>query len=163
MEFDYIDALLAFYSGDEATTFDQRAQAYPKATKAVATRNPDDDEAQITYAITLNVTASPNDKTMLTSSRALPSWSRSSSDSPAPPRRGALPHLYDYPGIAEQGLDAAKRYSEIAPVAPHALHMRSHIFTRVGYWNESIEANSRSAKAAKEGQGPQGAAACRRL
>src|SRR5205085_8283383 len=54
--------------------------------------------------------------------------------------------------IAEKGLDAAKRYAEIAPAAPHALHMPSHIFTRVGYWNESIAANSRSAKAAKEGK-----------
>ncbi|WP_249155869.1 hypothetical protein [Bradyrhizobium ottawaense] len=80
-----VDALLALYSGDETTTFGQRAQAYLKATEAVAARYPDDDEAQIAYTITLNVTASPNDKTMPTSSRALPSWSRSSSDGRATP------------------------------------------------------------------------------
>jgi hypothetical protein len=60
-----------------------------------------------------------------------------------------LIHLYDYPPIAEKGLDAAKRYAQIAPDAPHALHMPSHIFTRVGYWKESIASNVASARAAK--------------
>src|SRR5260370_42425616 len=57
--------------------------------------------------------------------------------------------LYDYPPIAEKGLDAAMRYSKIAPAAPHAQHMPSHIFTRVGYWQESISSNIASVKAAK--------------
>jgi hypothetical protein len=60
-----------------------------------------------------------------------------------------LIHSYDYPPIAQQGLEAAKRYSKIAPDAAHALHMPSHIFSRVGYWKESIEANRASAEAAK--------------
>jgi hypothetical protein len=53
-------------------------------------------------------------------------------------------------------LDAPKRYAEIAPAAPHAQHMPSHIFTRVGYWKESIAANSASARSAKEGKEPHG-------
>src|SRR5262249_3347705 len=63
-------------------------------------------------------------------------------------------HLYDYPPIAEKGLDAAKRYADIAPAAPHALHMPSHIFTRVGYWKESIATNGASARAAKAAKEP---------
>ena len=57
--------------------------------------------------------------------------------------------MYDYPAIAEKGLTAAKRYARIAPAAPHAQHMPSHIFTRVGYWKESIAANAESARVAK--------------
>jgi hypothetical protein len=60
-----------------------------------------------------------------------------------------LIHLYDYPPIAEKGLDAATRYSKIAPAAPHAQHMPSHIFTRVGYWKESIASNAASVRAAR--------------
>ena len=60
-----------------------------------------------------------------------------------------LIHLYDTPALAEKGLDAAKRYSQIAPAAPHAQHMPSHIFTRVGYWKESIGSNSDAARSAK--------------
>src|SRR3569832_89593 len=145
-ERDYIDALLAFYSGDEKTTFGQRAQSYLKATEAVAARYPDDDEAQIAYAITLNVTASPNDKTYANQLKGAAILEPIFKRQPRHPGVAHyLIHLYDYPAIAEQGLDAAKRYSEIAPAAPHALHMPSHIFTRVGYWNESVDANSRSA------------------
>jgi Tfp pilus assembly protein PilF len=152
-ERDYIDALLAFYAGDDAVPFAQRVQAHLKAVQALAARYADDDEAQIAYAITLNVAASPNDKTyanQLTGAAILePIFKRQ------PRHPGVahyLIHLYDYPPIAEKGLDAAKRYSEIAPAAPHAQHMPSHIFTRVGYWKESIAANSASARAAKEGK-----------
>jgi len=152
-ERDYIDALLAFYSGDEKTTFGQRVQAYLKAAEAVAARYPDDDEAQIAYAITLNVAASPNDKTYANQLKGTAILEPIFKRQPRHPGVAHyLIHLYDYPPIAEKGLDAAKRYAEIAPAAPHALHMPSHIFTRVGYWNESIAANSRSAKAAKEGK-----------
>ncbi len=152
-ERDYIDALLAFYAGDDAVPFAQRVQAHLKAVQALAARYADDDEAQIAYAITLNVAASPNDKTyanQLTGAAILePIFKRQ------PRHPGVahyLIHLYDYPPIAEKGLDAAKRYSEIAPAAPHAQHMPSHIFTRVGYWKESIAANSASARAAKDGK-----------
>lgn len=152
-ERDYIDALLAFYSGDEKTTFGQRVQAYLKAAEAVAARYPDDDEAQIAYAITLNVAASPNDKTYANQLKGTAILEPIFKRQPRHPGVAHyLIHLYDYPPIAEKGLDAAMRYAEIAPAAPHALHMPSHIFTRVGYWKESIAANSRSAKAAREGK-----------
>ena len=63
-----------------------------------------------------------------------------------------LIHLYDTPALAEKGLDAARRYAGIAPAAPHAQHMPSHIFTRVGAWNDSIASNIASARAAKDGK-----------
>jgi hypothetical protein len=152
-ERDYIDALFAFYAGDDKVSFGQRAQAYLRAMEALAARYPDDDEAQIGYAITLNVAASPNDKTYANQLKGAAILEPIFQRQPRHPGVAHyLIHLYDYPPIAEKGLDAAKRYAEIAPAAPHAQHMPSHIFTRVGYWKESIAANSASARAAKAGK-----------
>ena len=117
-----------------------------------ATRYPDDDEAQIAYAITLNVAASPADKTyanQLKGAALLEPIFKRQPDHPGVAHY--LIHLYDYPPLAEKGLEAAKRYAKIAPAAPHAQHMPSHIFTRVGYWNNSIASNKESARVAKEG------------
>jgi tetratricopeptide (TPR) repeat protein len=123
--------------------------------EALAARYPDDDEAQIGYAITLNVAASPNDKTYANQLKGAAILEPIFQRQPRHPGVAHyLIHLYDYPPIAEKGLDAAKRYAEIAPAAPHAQHMPSHIFTRVGYWKESIAANSASARSAKEGKEP---------
>ena len=66
-------------------------------------------------------------------------------------------HAYDAPPLAPRGLDAARRYAGIAPVVPHALHMPSHTFTRVGYWKESIDTNRKSAEAARKAGGLAGA------
>src|SRR5262245_2176818 len=154
-ERDYIDTLLVFYSDHDKIPHGARVQAYLKAMETLAARYPDDDEAQIFYAITLNVAASPNDKTyayQLKGAAILEPIFRRQPRHPGIAHY--LIHLYDYPPIAEQGLDAAKRYSAIAPAAPHALHMPSHIFTRVGYWKESIASNSGSARAAKAGNEP---------
>jgi hypothetical protein len=149
-ERDYIDALLAFYTDHDKVDHRTRVQRYVKAIEAVAQKYPDDDEAQINYAITLNVAASPADKTYANQLKGAailrPIFARQ------PQHPGVahyLIHLHDYPAIAEKGLDAAERYAQIAPAAPHAQHMPSHIFTRVGYWKESIDSNLASAKAAK--------------
>jgi tetratricopeptide (TPR) repeat protein len=127
-----------------------RVQSYLKAMEALAAKYPTDDEAQIFYAITLNVAASPADKTYADQLKGAailePIWQRQ------PQHPGVahyLIHLYDYPAIAAKGLPAALRYAKIAPMAPHAQHMPSHIFTRVGYWKESIAANLASVQAAK--------------
>jgi Tetratricopeptide repeat len=152
-ERDYIDALLAYYTDYDKIPHGRRVQAYRNAMDALAQRYPDDDEAQINYAITLNTSASPNDKTYANQLKGAallePIFKRQSHH---PGVAHYLIHLYDYPPIAEKGLDAAKRYSEIAPAAPHAQHMPSHIFTRVGYWKESIASNIASARAAKAGK-----------
>jgi Tfp pilus assembly protein PilF len=154
-ERDYIDALFAFYSDHDKVAHGRRVQAYLKAMEALAGRYRDDDEAQIGYAITLNVAASPNDKTYANQLKGAAILEPIFVRQPRHPGVAHyLIHLYDYPPIAEKGLDAAKRYAEIAPAAPHAQHMPSHIFTRVGYWKESIASNAASASAAKANKEP---------
>jgi hypothetical protein len=149
-ERDYIDALALLYVDYDKTTRAARIQSYLKAMEELAARYPDDDEAQILYAITLNVAASPSDKTYAYQLKGAAILEPIFKRQPRHPGVAHyLIHLYDYPVIAEKGLDAARRYAEIAPAAPHALHMPSHIFTRVGYWKESIASNIASAKAAK--------------
>jgi Tfp pilus assembly protein PilF len=149
-ERDFIDALAAMYVDYDKIDHRTRVQAYLKAMDAVAARYPEDDEAQIVFAIALNVGASPADKTYALQLRGAAILDPISKRQPRHP--GVVHymiHLYDYPAIAEKGLDAAQRYAQIAPAAPHAQHMPSHIFTRVGYWKESIASNLASVRAAK--------------
>jgi hypothetical protein len=149
-ERDYIDALAVMYIDYEKVDHGSRVQAYLLAMEALAARYPEDDEAQIAYAITLNVAASPADKTYANQLKGAAILEPIFKRQPQHPGVAHyLIHLYDYPPIAEKGLDAAMRYSKIAPAAPHAQHMPSHIFTRVGYWKESIAANQASVRAAK--------------
>lgn len=149
-ERDYIDALTLMYADADKLTHVQRIGSYLRAMEKLATKYADDDEAQIAYAITLNTSASPGDKTYAQQLKGaailVPIWKRQ------PQHPGVahyLIHLYDYPAIADKGLVAANEYAKIAPAAPHAQHMPSHIFTRIGYWKESIESNAASVKAAK--------------
>jgi len=128
------------------------------AFEVVAKRFPKDDEAQIFYAIYLTATQSPNDKTFadtLKAAQILEPQFKKHPDHPGVAHY--LIHAYDYPPIADKGLSAAKRYAEIAPSAPHALHMPSHIFTRVGAWPESVATNRRSAAVALLEKEPGGA------
>jgi hypothetical protein len=149
-ERDYIEALALMYTDADKNTHTQRIGSYRNALEKLAAKFPDDDEAQINYAITLNTSASPNDKTYAQQLKGAsilePIWKRQ------PQHPGVahyLIHLYDYPAIADKGLTAANEYAKIAPAAPHAQHMPSHIFTRVGAWKESIVSNAASVKAAK--------------
>ncbi len=149
-ERDYIDALAVMYIEYDQVDHDSRVQAYLLAMEALAARYPEDDEAQIAYALTLNVAASPSDKTYANQLKGAAILEPIFKRQPQHPGVAHyLIHLYDYPPLAEKGLDAAMRYSKIAPAAPHAQHMPSHIFTRVGYWKESIAANQASVRAAK--------------
>jgi Tfp pilus assembly protein PilF len=152
-ERDYIDALTVFYTDYDKVPHATRVQAYLKAMEALAARYPDDDEAQIFYAITLNVAASPKDKTYANQLRGAAILEPIFRRQPHHPGIAHyLIHLYDTPALADRGIDAAKRYAAIAPAAPHALHMPSHIFTRVGDWNDSISSNIASARAASQGK-----------
>jgi predicted Zn-dependent protease len=151
-ERDYLDALGVMYADHDKVDHRTRNLAYAKAMEQLAQRYPDDDEAQIHYALALNTSASPADKTyasQLKGAAILEPISKRQPDHPGVSHY--LIHLYDYPPIAEKGLDAARHYAAIAPAAPHALHMPSHIFTRVGYWKESVASNAASASAAKAG------------
>ncbi len=152
-ERDYIDALALMYVDSDKTTHAARVQSYLKAMEALAARYPDDDEAQISYAITLNVAASPADKTYANQLKGAAILEPIFKRQPHHPGVAHyLIHLYDSPALAEKGLDAAERYSKIAPAAPHAQHMPSHIFTRLGLWKESIASNLASVQAAKAGK-----------
>jgi tetratricopeptide (TPR) repeat protein len=129
--------------------------AYLKAMEGVARAYPNDDEAQILYAIELNVAAPPTDKTYAMQLKGAAILEPIFQRQPRHPGVAHyLIHLYDTPALAEKGLDAAKRYAQIAPAAPHAQHMPSHIFTRVGYWKESIGSNTEAARAAKGSKEP---------
>jgi tetratricopeptide (TPR) repeat protein len=133
-----------------------RAERYAQAMSQVARTHPKDDEAQIFYALALIATASPTDKSHANQKRAAailaPIWRRQ-------PQHPGLPHYlihaYDSAELAPRGLAAARAYSKIAPAAPHALHMPSHIFTRLGLWDDSIASNI-AARAAAHAQGDLG-------
>ena len=149
-ERDYIEALSVMYVDYDKAPHAARVQTFLAAMQALAERYKDDDEAQIAYAITLNVAASPADKTYANQLEGAAILAPIAQRLPQHPGVWHyLIHLYDYPAIAAKGLDAARRYSKIAPSAPHAQHMPSHIFTRVGYWTESIGSNIASVNAAK--------------
>ena len=150
-ERDYIEAVAAYYEDwanrPERTRQLNRARAF----EALAARYPTDDEAQIFYALYLAATQSLADqtyKTYLTAAETLEKQFAKHPDHPGIAHY--LIHSYDAPPIATQGLPAARRYASIAPAAPHALHMPSHIFTRVGAWAESAATNERAAVAAKQ-------------
>ena len=146
----YVDAVSQLYAGFE--TIDQRTRmlAYRDAMAKVAEANPDDTEASIFYALSIAAAASPADKTyadLLKAGAILEKIAASQPDHPGISHY--IIHSYDVPSLADRALDAAWCYGKIAPSAPHALHMPSHTFTRLGYWQESIDANIASGAVAK--------------
>jgi len=149
-ERDYIGAVESLCQ--ESDKADQRARvaAYGQAMERLSRTYPEDREAAIFYALALNITASPVDKTYANQLKAAGILEKAFAEQPNHPGVAHyLIHSYDYPPIARRGLSAARRYADIAPAAPHALHMPSHIFTREGFWEESIGSNLASAAAAK--------------
>jgi tetratricopeptide (TPR) repeat protein len=150
-ERDYIEAIAAFYKDAATVEHRTRALAYEKAMEQLAARYPEDREASIFYALALNVTLVPTDKTYANQLKAAGILEKVFAEQPNHPGVAHyLIHSYDFPPLASKGLDAAKRYAAIAPSAPHALHMPSHIFTRLGYWQDSVDSNRASASAAKD-------------
>jgi hypothetical protein len=150
-ERDYIAAVEVVFKDHETVAFARRAKAYEAALEKLHARYREDDEAAILYAYWLQVTADRNDQTyaqQLKSARILEKIF------PRQPNHPGIAHFiihaYDFPAIAGHGLAAARRYASIAPDSPHALHMPSHIFSRVGSWRESIETNARSYAASKQ-------------
>jgi hypothetical protein len=149
----YVAALSEFYRDADTKDHRTRVLAYEQAMAQLHARYPDDSEAAIYYALALNVAALPTDKTyakQLEAAEILETEVVRQPDHPGVVHY--LIHTYDYPPLAERGLAAADRYAELAASAPHALHMPSHIFTRLGYWDRSIETNRRSADVARDGK-----------
>src|SRR5512132_1832484 len=151
----YIEAVAEYYDRFSDRSHGARMKLLANAFEIVAKRFSDDDEAQIFYAIYLTATQKPTDKSFAAALNAAEILEAQFVKHPEHPGVAHyLIHSYDYPPIADKGLMAAKRYAEIAPSAPHALHMPSHIFTRVGTWEDSVATNRRSAAASKAANEP---------
>lgn len=150
----YIAAVARLYSDFENTPQRGRLIEYRDAMSEVASKYPADQEAQIFYALAVAASEDPSDKTYTGRLKAGAILERLFQEEPNHPGLAHyIIHTYDVPPLASRALDAARRYSEIAPDAPHALHMPSHTFTRTGYWQDSIDSNVAAAAAAKrEGQ-----------
>jgi hypothetical protein len=150
----YLEAVGKLYSDYEITPQRVRLIAYRDAMGEVAVKYPEDHEAQIFYALAVAASEDPADKTYAGRLKAGAILEKLFEEEPTHPGLAHyIIHTYDVPALAGRGLVAARRYSEIAPDAPHALHMPSHTFTRTGYWQESIDSNIAAAAAARrEGQ-----------
>ena len=146
----YLEAVGKLYGNFENAPQQVRLLAYRDAMREVAAKYPEDHEAQIFYASSLVVAADPGDKTYADQLKAGAILERLLAQEPTHPGLAHyIIHAYDVPALAGRSLVAARRYSEIAPDAPHALHMPSHTFTRLGYWQESIDSNVAAAAAAR--------------
>jgi hypothetical protein len=146
----FIAAIGAFYKDSDKLDHRTRALAYKAGMEKVTAAFPDDDEAALFYALSLLGTAPPTDTTYANQKKAAEIANRLLPKYPDHP--GILHyiiHSFDYPELASLALPAARAYSKVAPSSPHALHMPSHIFTRLGLWQESIASNLASAAAAK--------------
>jgi tetratricopeptide (TPR) repeat protein len=143
----YIAAIGAYYSEGEPRA---RALALRRATEQLARRFPEDDEAAILHALMLLATAPTADASFAEQKRAAEILNRLLPRHPDHPGIAHyVIHSFDYPALATQALPAARAYAKIAPASPHALHMPSHIFTRLGLWQESIASNLDSAEAGR--------------
>ena len=146
----YLEAVSKLYGNFESTPQQVRLLAYRDAMREIAAKYPEDPEAQIFYASALVAAADPGDKTYADQLKAGAILERLFAQEPMHPGLAHyIIHTYDVPALAGRSLVAAQRYSEIAPDAPHALHMPSHTFTRLGYWQESIDSNVAAAAAAR--------------
>jgi len=146
----YLGAVSKLYDDFENTPQPVRLLAYRDAMREVAAKYPQDHEAQIFYALALVVAADPRDKAYTDQLRAGAILEKLFGKEPTHPGLAHyIIHAYDEPALAGRALAAAQRYSEIAPDAPHALHMPSHTFTRLGYWQASIDSNVAAATAAR--------------
>jgi tetratricopeptide (TPR) repeat protein len=150
-ERDYIEAVASYYADFANKPERARQLARAQAYEALAAKYPTDDEAQILSALYTAGTQSQADQTYAAYLKAAGALEKQFAKYPDHPGVAHyLIHSYDAPPIAKQGLVAARKYSAIAPDAPHALHMPSHIFTRVGAWQDSAAGNRRSADVAKK-------------
>ena len=149
-ERDYIGAIEVFYKDSDKLDHRTRAKAYENAMQQVYERNRDDPEAAIFYALAVISTAPATDKTFAQQYKAAAMLNKLAAQMPDHP--GIIHyviHAYDYPPLAQLALPAARSYAKVAPSVPHALHMPSHIFTRLGLWDEAIETDVASSTAAK--------------
>ena len=146
----YINAIAQFYNNHASVNHHMRCVSFEKAMEQLHTTYPSDKEAAIFYALALDAAAEPTDKTFAHQKKAA---ALLNALYPAEPNHPGIIHYiihtYDYPGLAALALPAAKKYAAVAPSSAHALHMPSHIFTRLGLWDDCIQSNLLSVNAAK--------------
>jgi tetratricopeptide (TPR) repeat protein len=149
-EHDYIVALSAFYAHPKKP-YQKRVTSYSKEMAKVSRRNPDDHEAAAFYALSLLASEPDHDKNNANRKQAAAVLEKLFTEEPNHPGVAHyLIHTYDKPDMAQQGLPAARKYAQLAPAAPHALHMPAHIFARLGLWQDDIDSNVASIAATKK-------------
>ena len=150
-ERDWLAAIEVYYADYDKVDQTTRGLAYERAMERLMRKYPDDIEAAIFYALALNETALPSDKSYANPLKAGAILEKIAEKLPEHP--GVLHyviHSYDYPPLAKRAIDAANRYAKVAPGAPHARHMPAHIYSMVGMWAESVASNASSLVAARE-------------
>jgi len=148
-ERDYIDALAVFYRND-GRDYETRSREYSEAMEKVYRQYPADDEAAVFYALSLLTWGPDKDHPLINPKKAIEILNREFEKNPNHPGVAHyLIHASDAPQLAPLGLAAARRYAQIAPAAPHALHMPSHIFARLGLWQDDIQSNLAALEAAR--------------
>jgi tetratricopeptide (TPR) repeat protein len=146
----YIEAINVYFNDAGALDHLARMRAYELAMDSVSSANPNDNEAAIFHALSIISIADPKDKTYANQKRAAGILNRVLQLEPQHPGVAHyIIHSFDYPELAPLALTAARRYAKLAPGSPHALHMPSHIFTRLGLWDESIASNLASSEKAR--------------
>ncbi len=144
-ERDWIEAISTYYRDHDKVPVNVRLAAYNKAMEQMTQRYPDDYEARVFYALTLQASASKSDVTYATQIKSAAMLEKLYEQNARHPGVSHfLIHAYDYPPLADKGIAAARRYAGIAPAVPHARHMPSHIYSMVGLWEESIASNMSS-------------------
>jgi tetratricopeptide (TPR) repeat protein len=149
-ESDYLEAIATIYDDWQTQDYATRLKEYEQAARKVFEKYPDDKEAAIFYALALRASADPADKTFVNQKKAGDILAKMFVAEPNHPGIAHyLIHNYDYPELAELGLPAARKYASIAAASAHAQHMPSHIFTRLGLWDEAITSNVNSVSSAQ--------------
>lgn len=145
----YLDAIGVFYKDYKTVDYATRSSLYEKKMEAIYSNQNDDTEAAIFYALAVRASADPTDKTYKSQRKSGEILENLFVSQPNHPGIAHyIIHTYDYPELADLALNTARRYAEIAPASAHAQHMPSHIFTRLGLWEESIKTNINSASSA---------------
>ncbi len=148
-ERDYVRALTVFFTDIDKLNHGQRANAYAKAMQGVYQRNPLDREAAVFYALSLLASGSDDDPALTNAKAAVAILNKLFEEQPNHPGIAHyIIHSCDNPAMASLALPAARKYASIAPASPHAVHMPSHIFARLGLWQDDINSNLGAIKAA---------------
>ena len=149
-EKDYLDAISIYYKDWDTVDQNTRALLYEKKMEKIYNKYPDDNEAAVFYALALRASADRKDRSYKNQKKSGKILENLFIDQPNHPGIAHyIIHNYDYPELAHLALPTARRYADIAPASSHAQHMPSHIFTRLGLWDESIQSNVSSASSAR--------------